>query len=174
MYWSNEDTFYMKYKESDILQYWGSSTNIHTLKSTYPNNFFVLSPVDYYYLDCGYGNKYGGNSWCDPMKTFWQIYQFEPSDYLTDSSVLGGEGTAWSELFNEHNIHSRLWPRAAAIGDKLWSDKVPTNLVEIKNRLDGFADYLNGKGIATSPITCRYCEINDYCFEPVNASEKQE
>lgn len=52
-------------------------------------------------MDCGYGNKYGGNSWCDPYKTWWTIYSFEPSTYVSDDSVLGGEVTAFSEMFGE-------------------------------------------------------------------------
>jgi hexosaminidase len=134
LYWSNEDTFYMKYSDNDILMYWGHSENIATLKKTYPFNEFVFSPSDYYYLDCGYGNKYGGNSWCDPFKTWWTIYQFEPSTYLDDGTVIGGEVPAWSELFGDANIHSRIWPRAAAMADKLWGQNVPTDLVAIVDR----------------------------------------
>jgi hexosaminidase len=111
----------MEYRDTDILMFWGASSSISTLKKTYPKNSFVFSPADYYYLDCGYGNKYGGPSWCDPFKTWWTIYQFEPSFYLSDSSVLGGEVPAWSELFGEWNIQSRIWPRASAMADKLWS-----------------------------------------------------
>lgn len=29
LYWSNEDTFYQKYKDGDILVYWGNSENIN-------------------------------------------------------------------------------------------------------------------------------------------------
>ena len=71
LYWSNEDTFYMRYKPNDILVYWGLASNITTLKETYPENKFVMAPGDYYYLDCGLGNKYGAYSWCDPFKTWW-------------------------------------------------------------------------------------------------------
>lgn len=71
MYWSNEDTFYMKYKADDVLMYWGAASSIKQLKETYPNNSFVLAAGDHYYLDCGYGNKYGAGSWCDPFKTWW-------------------------------------------------------------------------------------------------------
>ena len=74
MYWSNEDTFYMRYKVNDILMYWGSSNNIGTFKNTYPQNDIVFALADYYYLDCGYGNKYGENTFCDPFKTWWTIY----------------------------------------------------------------------------------------------------
>lgn len=106
------------------------------------------------------GNKYGGNSWCDPFHTFWNIYEFEPSTYLNDSSVLGGTVAAWSELFSDLNIHTRIWPRAAAMADKLWSDVTKVDLVAIVNRQDAFATLLNSKGIPTTPITGRYCEIH--------------
>jgi hexosaminidase len=60
---------------------------------------FVLAPSDYYYVDCGVGNKYGGSpSWCDPYKSWWIIYDLEPTDYLNDGSIIGGELAAWSEL----------------------------------------------------------------------------
>jgi len=78
VYWSNEDTFNLRYASKDILMYWGLSSGISTLKKTYPNNWIVFATGDYFYLDCGYGNKYGGNSWCDPFKTWWKIYEFDP------------------------------------------------------------------------------------------------
>jgi hexosaminidase len=74
IYWSNEDTFYMRYQAGDILMYWGESSNIFTFKQSYPDNLIVFSLADYYYLDCGYGNKYGENTFCDPFKTWWTIY----------------------------------------------------------------------------------------------------
>jgi hypothetical protein len=51
--------------------YWGSSANMGNLTLLYPNMSYILAPVDYYYLDCSFGNEYGGRSWCDPMKTWW-------------------------------------------------------------------------------------------------------
>lgn len=89
VYWSNPATFYQRYREGDVLVYWGAAKDIYTMKSKYPNNKFVLSPQDYYYLDGGFGNKYGGNMWCDPYKTWWRIWSFEPSDYIKDESLLG-------------------------------------------------------------------------------------
>ena len=90
-----------------------------------------MAPVDYYYLDCSFGNEYGGNSWCDPYKTWWHIYSFEPSDYMDDPAMLGSEVPVWSEIMNEEALHSKIWPRAAAMADKLWSRKVPLDLVSV-------------------------------------------
>ena len=80
-----------------------------------------MTPVDYYYLDCSFGNKYGGKSWCDPMKTWVRIHSFEPSDYKNRTdSILGSEVPVWSEIMSEQSIHEKIWPRAAAMTDKLW------------------------------------------------------
>lgn len=80
IYWSNEDTFGYRYKDNDIIEYWGKEQGIKQLAGLYPKNYIIFSPGDYYYLDCGFGNKYGSNAWCDPFKTWSRIYSFDPAD----------------------------------------------------------------------------------------------
>lgn len=45
--------------------------------------------------------------------------------------MLGSEVPVWSEIMNEESFLSKNWPRAAAMADKLWSPKVPLDLVSI-------------------------------------------
>ncbi|TNV80821.1 hypothetical protein FGO68_gene13254 [Halteria grandinella] len=177
LYWSNEDTFYQEYKDGDILVYWGLAQNITNMTDIYPNQKYVMAPGDYYYMDCGFGNKYGEKAWCDPFKTWWKIYSFDPSDYITGTQCLGSEIAVWSELNGDQNLNVKLWPRGAAMADKLWSDKVPTDLVAIVQRQVAFAEYLNDRGIATSSVVGRWCEKNaDHCFAayPEAKAEKVE
>ena len=172
VYWTNHDTFYQKYSETDILVYWGASINtdeIQNMKKTYPNNKVVFAPEDRYYMDCSFGNKYGGNMWCDPFKTFWFIYQFEPSDYINDGTVLGGELPVWSELVTDENIHVKTWIRALSMPDKLWAQKSDLNLLALMQRMNAFADKLEQLGIPTSPITSKWCVVNSHCWDRVKS-----
>ncbi|WP_281322040.1 beta-N-acetylhexosaminidase [Flavobacterium aestivum] len=49
--------------------------------------------------------------------------------------ILGGEATMWSELATSNTIDSRIWPRTAAIAERLWSDKSVTDINSLRKRL---------------------------------------
>jgi hexosaminidase len=170
LYWSNPDTFYQRYKEHDILMYWGEAERIKDLIKVYPNNSYVMAPVDYYYLDCSFGNKYGGESWCDPMKTFWRIYSFDPADYMEnqfDHRMLGAEVPVWSEIMSAESFEAKVWPRAAGMADRLWGDRNTTkiDLIAMVQRQTSLAEYLTARGTPVGHNTGRFCEINiPRCF----------
>jgi hexosaminidase len=49
--------------------------------------------------------------------------------------VLGGEATMWSEWVTHETIDSRIWPRTAAIAERLWSPRNVTDINDMYRRL---------------------------------------
>ncbi|KAF9198215.1 hypothetical protein BGZ59_004803, partial [Podila verticillata] len=88
----------------------------------------ITGSADYWYLDCGFGDWLGnwtlGVSWCDPYKSWQKIYSFNPLQGLSAKeakSVLGGEALLWGEQVDDTNLDTKLWPRASAAAEVLWS-----------------------------------------------------
>jgi len=93
-----------------------------------------------YYLDLGWSaaRHYA----VDPMSG--------PAASLTDDQkklILGGESCMWSEYVNAENVDSRIWPRNAAIAERLWSAQSTTDAASMYARLDVIGARLEWLGL---------------------------
>ena len=71
------------------------------------------------------------------------LYAVDPLDgdaaSLSDEEqarILGGEVAMWGEFVSPENVDSRIWPRAAAVAERLWSPQEVKDVPSMYRRLD--------------------------------------
>lgn len=97
----------------------------------------VLSNGYYIDLMLGVENHYA----TDPMPKNISLSKEEKA------RILGGEATMWSELATSTTIDSRIWPRTAAIAERLWSNESVTDLGSLRKRMNVVSLQLEELGI---------------------------
>jgi hexosaminidase len=63
------------------------------------------------------------------------------------SKILGGEACMWAELVDAETVDSRIWPRMAAIAERLWSPKDVTDVDSMYARLEAVSRMLEWTGV---------------------------
>lgn len=72
--------------------------------------------------------------------------------------VIGGEACLWGEFVDGTNLTPRLWPRASAAGERLWSDEKVRDLTDAYDRLTVHRCRMVRRGIAAEPLYVGYCD----------------
>jgi hexosaminidase len=142
-----EDVFILGVKTAPntIFNVWTNSVQIANVTSA---GFKVIaSPSNYWYLD------HAANNWK-------VMYQYDPTLNLTADQaalILGGETSMWGEMVDQDNWFQKVWPTAAAVGERLWSTKDTTDLPDALNRLLVFRCRMQDRGYASTPIQPGFC-----------------
>jgi len=82
-----------------------------------------------------------------------EMYTADPipaGDKLTPAQeklILGGEACMWGEQVDFNTVDSRIWPRAAAVAERLWSPQSVRNPEDMYRRLAVMSLRLDGIGI---------------------------
>ncbi len=63
------------------------------------------------------------------------------------SRIMGGEACMWAELIGQETVDSRVWPRAAAIAERLWSPREMTDVDSMYVRLEPVSRNLQFTGV---------------------------
>jgi len=118
-----------------VIQSWrGRKAMIEAAKKGYrtilSNGYYIdlIQPTDFHYLN-------------DPA----------PDDLPLNKEqrqfILGGEATMWSEMVSPETIDSRIWPRTAAIAERLWSPASVNYVDEMYRRLKIISFHLEELGL---------------------------
>uniref|UniRef100_A0A8C5QMZ6 Beta-hexosaminidase n=1 Tax=Leptobrachium leishanense TaxID=445787 RepID=A0A8C5QMZ6_9ANUR len=72
--------------------------------------------------------------------------------------VIGGEACLWGEFVDATNIMPRLWPRASAVAERLWSNQQVTSIEDAYNRLVKHRCNMVKRGIPAEPLYVGFCD----------------
>jgi hexosaminidase len=88
-------------------------------KGILSNGYYIdlMQPASFHYLN-------------DP------ILEDAPLSDEQKKNILGGEATSWGELVSPETVDSRIWPRTAAIAERLWSPQNVRDVEDMYERLE--------------------------------------
>jgi hexosaminidase len=91
----------------------------------------------------GYQGILSAGYYLDLMQPASQHYAVDPMKGETANltpeqkkRILGGEAAMWEELATAENLDAKLWPRLAAIAERLWSPESTTDVQSMYRRLE--------------------------------------
>lgn len=120
---------------SAIIQSWrGSEGLAMAAKAGHP---VILSSG--YYIDLNF-----------PASDHYLTDPLPDSLHLTTAQrklILGGEAAMWSEMVTRETMDSRIWPRTAAIAERLWSDASVNSVPDMYDKLDRISIQLEELGL---------------------------
>jgi hexosaminidase len=61
--------------------------------------------------------------------------------------IIGGEVAMWGEFISAENVYSRIWPRTAAIAERLWSPEEVNDVPSMYRRLEAVSRELDQLGL---------------------------
>jgi hexosaminidase len=102
----------------------------------------------------GYSGMLSYGYYLDLMQPASQHYSIDPlgngaADLTPEEKarILGGEACMWAEFVTPANIDERIWPRMAAVAERLWSPPDVRDVDDMYRRLQAASNYLAAAGV---------------------------
>ncbi|XP_038206430.1 chitooligosaccharidolytic beta-N-acetylglucosaminidase [Zerene cesonia] len=110
----------------------------------------VSVPKDIWYLDHGF---WGNTKYSNWRKMYSHVLPVE-------AHVLGGEVAMWSEYVDSQALDTRVWPRTAAVAERLWSNP-SSSASAAEPRLQRLRSRLAARGIPSDVLSPAWCSQHD-------------
>ncbi|XP_048224008.1 beta-hexosaminidase subunit beta [Perognathus longimembris pacificus] len=135
-----------------IVEVWKSEDYFEELRKVTAAGFPAILSAPWYLDLISYGQDW---------RTYYSV---EPLDFQGSEKqkqlVMGGEACLWGEYVDSTNLTPRLWPRASAVAERLWSPK-GKNITEAYARLARHRCRMVRRGIAAQPLFSGHCSHED-------------
>ncbi|KAJ0178174.1 hypothetical protein K1T71_005997 [Dendrolimus kikuchii] len=110
----------------------------------------VSVPKDIWYLDHGFWGMTKYSNWR-------RMYSHVLPNH---DGVLGGEVAMWSEYVDENALDTRVWPRLAAVAERLWANP-SGGVYGAETRLNRHRARLIARGLRPDAIAPQWCDQHD-------------
>ncbi|XP_027720118.1 beta-hexosaminidase subunit beta [Vombatus ursinus] len=141
----------VKLKQDTIVEVWKDSFYRKELADVTAAGYAVVLAAPWYLDYITYGQDWK------------KYYAVEPLDFAGTKKqkdlVIGGTAALWGEYVDATNLTPRLWPRASAVAERLWSPKNVRNLDDAYDRLAEHRCRMVRRRIAAEPLYVGYCEL---------------
>ncbi|MBN3277922.1 HEXB hexosaminidase, partial [Polyodon spathula] len=140
----------VKLKPDTVVEVWMGNTLEEELQKVTSAGYTTILSAPWYLDYISYGQD-------------WQkYYKVEPLTFNgTDTQkklVIGGEACLWGEFVDATNLTPRLWPRASAVAERLWSDKDVRDIDDAYSRLSQHRCRMVQRGIPAEPLFVGHCD----------------
>uniref|UniRef100_A0A3B4VGX5 Beta-hexosaminidase n=1 Tax=Seriola dumerili TaxID=41447 RepID=A0A3B4VGX5_SERDU len=141
----------VKLKPDTIIHVWKGTQQQYQneMANVTSSGYQTLLSTPWYLNRISYGQDWRGH------------YKADPQDFKGTEAqkklVIGGEACLWGEYVDGTNLTPRLWPRASAVAERLWSAKEVTDINDAFNRLSMHRCRMVERGIPAEPLFSSYC-----------------
>ncbi|XP_058239393.1 beta-hexosaminidase subunit beta isoform X2 [Hemibagrus wyckioides] len=139
----------VKLKADTVVEVWMNNQVAQELQKVTGAGFNTILSAPWYLDYISYGQD-------------WQTYyKVEPLSFDGTAEqkklVIGGEACLWGEFVDATNLTPRLWPRASAVAERLWSDENVKDVGSAYKRLIKHRCRMLRRGIPAEPLFVGFC-----------------